>query len=34
MGAHLVEASGDELVYSHERVGGEAAGVFVVVGGG
>ena len=34
MGAHLMEASRDELVQAHKRVGGEAAGVVVVVGGG
>ena len=34
MGAHLMEASRDELIQAHERVGGEAAGVLVIVGGG
>ena len=34
VGAHLIEASSDELVQAHKRVGVEAARVFVVVGGG
>ena len=34
MGAHLVEASSDELIEAHKRVGVEAARVFVVVGRG
>ena len=34
MGAHLVEASCDKLVQAHERMGFEATGVRVVVGGG
>ena len=34
VGAHLMKASCDELIQAHERVGGEAAGVLVVVGRG
>ena len=34
VGTHRMEASCDELVQAHERVGVEAAGVHIVFGGG